>query len=170
MPILLLDGTGERAGDKKGGVALYLAIGLVIRRRKGKKVAVGARSTRLLVRTLAEGWDVMGDLLAGLSPGLILVDGEEELSALAAEPLPGVPVQRCLWHLARGVYRAARYTDRASHDLADDVRSQLAAHPTTPTATVTSTSPAPPYDGRVRTRPGEVLEALGPGRQALRRT
>lgn len=123
VPILLLDGTGERAGQNKGGVALHLAIGLVARRRKGKKVAVQAR---LLGATLAEGWDVMGDLLAGLSPGLILVDGEEELSTLAAERFPGVPVQRCLWHLARGVYRAARYTDRASHDLADDFRSQLA--------------------------------------------
>ncbi|MGH9179641.1 MAG: transposase, partial [Acidimicrobiales bacterium] len=39
----------------------------------------------------------------------------------------GVPVQRCLWHLARGVYRAARYTDRASHELSDDFRAQLEA-------------------------------------------
>lgn len=29
VPVLLLDGTGERAGDTKGGVALHLAIGLV---------------------------------------------------------------------------------------------------------------------------------------------
>lgn len=123
VPILLLDGTGERAGPTKGGVALHLAIGLVARSRRGKKVTVEAR---LLGATLGEGWDVMGDLLAGLRPGLILVDGEEELSNLAAERFAGVPVQRCLWHLTRGVYRAARYTDRASHDLADDFRSQLA--------------------------------------------
>ncbi len=122
VPVLLLDGTGERAGEAKGGVALHLAIGLVARRREGKRVCVEAR---LLGATVAEGWSVMGDLLAGLRPGLILVDGEEELSALAAERFPGVPVQRCLWHLARGIYRAARYRDRASHDLAEDFRRQL---------------------------------------------
>jgi hypothetical protein len=82
VPILLLDGTGERAGQTKGGVALHLAIGLVARRRAGKKVSVEAR---LLGATLGESWSVMGDLLAEVRPGLILVDGEEELSALAAE-------------------------------------------------------------------------------------
>ncbi|MGH9178042.1 MAG: hypothetical protein ACRD0N_05755, partial [Acidimicrobiales bacterium] len=107
-----------------GGVALHLAIGLVARRREGKKVCVEAR---LLGATVAEGWETMGDLLAGLRPGLVLVDGEEELSTLAAERFPGVPVQRCPWHLARGVYRAARYTDRASHEVSDDSRAQLEA-------------------------------------------
>lgn len=122
VPILLLDGTGERAGTTKGGVALHLAIGLVARRRNGHRVSVEAR---LLGATLGEGWSVMGDLLAEVRPGLILLDGEEELSALAGERFPDVPVQRCLWHLGRGVYRAARYTDRVSHDLADDFRAQL---------------------------------------------
>lgn len=124
VPIMLLDGTGERAGDKKGGVALNLAIGLVARRRNGKKVKVEAR---LLAATVAEPWSVLFDLLHGVRPGLIVVDGEEELSALAAERFAGVPVQRCLWHLARGVYRSARYTDRASHELADGLRRQLEA-------------------------------------------
>ena len=109
VPILLLDGTGERAGPAKGGVALHLAIGLVARRRVGGRVTVTAR---LLGATLDEGWDVMGDLLANVSPGLIVVDGEEELSALAAQRFPGRPVQRCGWHLSRGVYRAARYNDK----------------------------------------------------------
>jgi len=122
VPILLLDGTGERAGTTKGGVALHLAIGLVARRRQGRRVAVEAR---LLGATLGESWSVMGELLAGLRPGLVVVDGEEELSALAAERFPDVAVQRCLWHLGRGVYRAARYSDRASHDLAEDFRTQL---------------------------------------------
>jgi len=120
--VLLLDGPGERAGTAKGGVALHLAIGLVARRRHGRRVSVEAR---LLGATLGEGWPVMGDLLAGLRPGLILVDGEEELSGLAAERFPGVPVQRCLAHLGRGVYRAARYTDRASHEFATDFATQL---------------------------------------------
>lgn len=124
VPIGLLDGTGERAGTAKGGAALHLAIGLVARRRNGRRVAVEAR---LLGATLGEGWAVMGDLLAGLRPGLILLDGEEELSNLAAERFEDVPVQRCLWHLGRGVYRAAHYSARASHDLADDFRAQLEA-------------------------------------------
>jgi len=61
-----------------------------------------------------------------VQPGLIVVDGEAELSAMATEVFAGVPVQRCLWHLARGVYRAARYNDKAT-DLADSFRSQLEA-------------------------------------------
>jgi transposase-like protein/DNA-directed RNA polymerase subunit RPC12/RpoP len=124
VPILLLDGTGERAGATKGGVALNLAIGLVARSRAGKRVKVEAR---LLGATVDESWSVMGDLISGVHPGLILVDGEEELSTLAAERFPGVPVQRCLWHLARGVYRCGRYGDRVSHELADDFRCQLEA-------------------------------------------
>lgn len=123
VPILLLDGTAERAGENKGGVALHLAIGLVARRRNGQRVSVEAG---LLGATLGEGWAVMGDPLAGLRPGLILVDGEDELSGLAADRFPGVPVQRRLWHLGRGVYRAARYTDRASHEFASDFAAQLA--------------------------------------------
>ncbi|MGH9294130.1 MAG: hypothetical protein ACRD0B_02260, partial [Acidimicrobiales bacterium] len=87
VPILLLDGTGERAGERKGGVALHLAIGLVSRRRNAQRVSVEAR---LLGATVGEGWAVMGDLLSGLTPGLIIVDGEEELSALAAERFAGV--------------------------------------------------------------------------------
>ncbi len=66
VPILLLDGTGERAGQTKGGVALHLAIGLVARRREGKRVCVEAR---LLGAAVGEGWDVMSELLAGLAPG-----------------------------------------------------------------------------------------------------
>lgn len=122
VPILLLDGTGERAGTTKGGVALNLAIGLVARRREGKRVRVEAR---LLGATVGEGWDVMAGLLAGVRPGLIVLDGEAELSAMAAEVFGGVPVQRCLFHLARGLYKTARYRDRTSHELAASFGAQL---------------------------------------------
>lgn len=124
VPILLLDGTGERAGTTKGGVALNLAIGLVARRREGKPVRVEAR---LLGATVGEGWDVMAGLLAGVRPGLIVVDGEAELSTMAAEVFGGVPVQRCLFHLARGLYKTARYRDRTSHELAASFGAQLDA-------------------------------------------
>lgn len=111
VPILLLDGTGERAGENKGGVALHLANGLVARRRNGQRVSVEAR---LLGATLGEGWAVMGDLLAGAAPGADPRRRRRRALRARRGAVPRVPVQRCLWHLGRGVYRAARYTDRAS--------------------------------------------------------
>jgi len=123
VPVLLLDGTGERAGTSKGGVALHIALGLVARRPRGGRVQVTAR---LLAATVSEPWSAMAPLLAGVQPALIVLDGEEALDGLAATTFPGVPVQRCLWHLARGVYRAARYNDRLDHDTAEEIRARLA--------------------------------------------
>jgi hypothetical protein len=122
VPVLLLDGTGERAGPDKLGVALHLAIGLVARRRHGKRVAVEAR---LLGATLGESWPVIFDLLAEVRPGLIVLDGEPELSILTAERFDGVPVQRCLWHLRRGFYKIARYKDRCSADTVNGLAADL---------------------------------------------
>mgnify|MGYP000315360756 CR=1 FL=1 len=122
VPVLLLDGTGERAGTAKGGVELHLALGLVARRPRGGRVQVTAR---LLAATLNEPWSAMAPLLAGVAPALIVLDGEEALDTLAATTFVGVPVQRCLWHLARGTYRAARYGDRVDHDTAEAVRARL---------------------------------------------
>lgn len=141
VPILLLDGTGERAGKNKGGVALHLAIGLVARRRNGRRVSVEAR---LLGATLGEGWSVMGDLLAGLHPGLILVDGEDELSALAVERFPA---SRC--NAACGTSPVASTGPPATPT--GPLTSSLPTSPPSsprcsppPTATATSTLPAPP--------------------------
>ena len=125
VPVMVLDGTGERAGPDKLGVALHLAIGLVARRRHGKKVAVEAR---LLAATLGESWPVLFDLLGEVHPDLIVVDGEQELSILAAERFAGVPVQRCLWHLARGLYKLARYRDHCPVELVDGLVDR-APHP-----------------------------------------
>lgn len=124
VPVLLLDGTGERAGPNKGGVGLHLAIGLVARQRVGKKVKVQAC---LLAATLDEAWSVVFDLLDGIEPGLIVVDGEEELSALADERFASVPRQRCLWHLASGTFKTARYRDKLPRTVAEDLRRQLEA-------------------------------------------
>lgn len=124
VPVLLLDGTGERAGPNKGGVALHLAIGLIARRRAGKKVVVQAE---LLAATLDESWTVIFDLLDGVQPGLIVVDGEEELSTLAEDRFASVPRQRCLWHLAVGTFKRARYNDRLSKTIAEDLRRRLEA-------------------------------------------
>lgn len=54
MPVLVVDGTGVRAGDRttrKNGAELHLAVGLVPRRWEGGRVAVEAR---LLGATLGE--------------------------------------------------------------------------------------------------------------------
>ena len=111
VPVLLLDGTGERAGPAKGGVALHLAIAIVTRRSEAGRTTCGVE---LLAATLDEPWETLFDQLEGIRPALIVVDGEEELSTLAEKRFAGVPRQRCLWHLCRAVDRALRYTDRAS--------------------------------------------------------
>lgn len=80
VPVLLLDGTGVRAGDKKLGVELHLAVGLVSRRRERGRVVVEAG---LLGATLGEGGEAMGRLLGGVRPGLVIVDGEQAITDLA---------------------------------------------------------------------------------------
>ncbi len=61
VPILLLDGTGERAGAMLRGTNLHLALGLVARRRRGRRIEC---SVELLGATLDEKWDAMGRLRA----------------------------------------------------------------------------------------------------------
>ena len=67
---------------------------------------------RLLGATLGEGWDAMASLPAPVRPGLVIVDGEEELTAMAAKLWPAAAVQRCVFHLSKAVQQLARYTDR----------------------------------------------------------
>jgi len=65
VPVLLLDGTGLRAGEAKtckNGVELHPAVEVVARRRQGDRVVL---EDRLLGATLGEGWKAMGKLLAG---------------------------------------------------------------------------------------------------------
>lgn len=113
VPILLLDSTGERAGDMLRGTKLHLALGLVARHRHNGRLVC---SVRLLGATLDEKWRAMGRLLEGIRPGLILVDGEAPLSEMVAERFPDVPVQRCLWHLVRGMtYTAWREGTSKAH-------------------------------------------------------
>lgn len=122
VPVLLLDGTGERAGPSKTGVGLHLAIGIVARQTvSGRRVC----RVELLAATLDEGWPGLFGLLAGLEPGLIVVDGEDELSTLAATHFAGTPRQRCLWHLGHAVTKLLRYTDRVGTALVDQTRADL---------------------------------------------
>ena len=122
VPVLLLDGTGERAGPTKGGVALHLAIAIIARTTESGRTLC---QVELLAATLGESWPVLFDQLAGIEPGLIVVDGEEELSSLAEARFVGVPRQRCLWHLARAMIKLLRYTDRVSAAVVDDAIEDL---------------------------------------------
>jgi transposase-like protein len=122
VPVLLFDGTGERAGTAKGGVALHLAIGIVSRRTLGGRTSC---TVELLGATLGESWPVLFDLVANITPGLIVVDGEEELSTLCAERFASTPRQRCLWHLSRAMVKLLRYTDRASTSIVDQAVADL---------------------------------------------
>lgn len=122
-PIPLLDGTGERAGASKLGVELHLAIGLVA---AAAPAGVSA-SRRLLAATLDEPWAKMDTLLAEVSPGRVVVDGEQALFDLAGRLWPSVPVQRCRFHLARAVGFIARYTDRLGGEAADALVARLEA-------------------------------------------
>jgi hypothetical protein len=122
VPIVMLDGTGERAGDAKRGVELHLAIGLVTRRTKAGRSAVQAR---LLAATLDEPWTAMAPLLADIQPGLVVVDGEPALDDLAAALWPGTPVQRCLFHLLRGLGHTL-WKDQASEELKTLLHDRLA--------------------------------------------
>lgn len=123
VPIVLLDGTGERAGEKKNGVELRFAIGLVARRREHNRVKVEAR---LLGAVFDEDWAVLGELMADVRPGLLIVDGERELTGMVERTFPGVPIQRCLFHLAHGFTYAA-WRGGASQALRKTLFAQLEA-------------------------------------------
>lgn len=126
VPVLLLDGTGVRAGDpreRKNGVELHLAVGLVARRRESGRIVVEAR---LLGATLGEGWSAMAELLKGVHPGLVIVDGEEAITDLATEVFGDhTPIQRCLFHLERQTRYLARYLDRLPAQTADALQARL---------------------------------------------
>lgn len=133
--VVLLDGTGARAGTRKNGVAVNVAIGLT-----GRSGPAGRRRARsaLLGLTVDEDWSMMGAQLQAVQPpALVVVDGEEAITALAQRLWPGTPVQRCWWHLPHGL-RKAFYADDAnnrhvnpiwartlSNDLAELLRDQV---------------------------------------------
>jgi hypothetical protein len=126
VAVLLLEGTGVRAGDPetpKNGVELHLAVGLVARRRDGGRRVVEAR---LLGATFGEPWPAMAKLLAGVRPGLVIVDGEEAITDLGVEVFgTNTPIQRCSFHLERQTRWMARYLDRLGADLADELQTHL---------------------------------------------
>ncbi|WP_370325851.1 transposase [Euzebya sp.] len=106
--VVLLDGTGVRAGERRLGVGAHLAIGL-----SGRTGPLSRRRahTDLLAVTVGEGWETMADRLAGVAaPELVVIDGEDAITTLSQRLWPDTPVQRCWWHLPRGLVKAG-YAD-----------------------------------------------------------
>src|SRR5450759_2779563 len=139
--VVMIDGTGGRAGDKTNGVPVNLAIGLT-----GRSGPVGRRRahTHLLGLTVGEDWSMMGAQLQEVAaPALVVVDGEAAITVLAQRLWPAAPIQRCWWHLPHGL-RKAFYADDAANrhvnprwartmagELAELLRKQLRGEHTT---------------------------------------
>jgi hypothetical protein len=110
--VVMLDGTGARAGTNKNGVGVHLAVGLTGRSGPDRRRRA---HTHLLGLTLGQDWAAMAAQLAGLpAPALVVLDGETELTSLTQQLWPDTPIQRCWWHLPHGL-RKAFYTDDAHH-------------------------------------------------------
>ena len=110
--VVLLDGTGVRAGKAKNGCGAYLAIGLT-----GRSGPAGRRraTSHLLGLTVGEDWSMLGAQLQHLkAPKLVVLDGEVSITALAERLWPDTPIQRCWWHLPHGL-RKAFYVDDANN-------------------------------------------------------
>lgn len=120
--VVILDGTGMRAGRRRLGVNCNIALGLTGRagpRRRRQATTV------LLGLTLAQPWSAMADQLRALDPPtVVVVDGELAITTLAETAWPGVPIQRCWWHLPRAL-RWALYADKAPHPWANTRRTEL---------------------------------------------
>jgi transposase len=120
--VVILDGTGMRATTRRLGVDCNIALGLT--GRDGPRRRRRAH-TALLGLTIGQGWPAMAEQLSALEPPvMVIVDGEEAVTSLAETVWPEVPVQRCWWHLGRGL-RWALYADKADHPWANDRRAEL---------------------------------------------
>jgi hypothetical protein len=108
--VVLLDGTGARAGGNRLGVGVHLAVGLVGR---GGPLRRRYAQTAWLAATVDEPWQAMADQLSGLEPPVLaLVDGEQALTDLIGDLWRDTAIQRCWWHLPHGLMKAA-YADPA---------------------------------------------------------
>lgn len=120
--VVVLDGTGVRASTARLGVGCNIALGIT--GRDGPRRRRRAR-TAVLGLTVGQGWPAMAEQLAALEPPvMVVVDGEEAVTKLAETVWPDVPIQRCWWHLGRGL-RWALYADKADHRWANERRAEL---------------------------------------------
>lgn len=120
--VVVLDGTGVRAGRRRLGVNTNIALGLTA--REGTRRRRRAH-TALLGLTVDQPWSAMRHQLEGLeAPAMVVVDGELAVTRLAEQAWPDTPIQRCWWHLPRAL-RWALYADKAPHRWSRDKRSEL---------------------------------------------
>ena len=120
--VVVLDGTGIRAGRRRLGVNANIALGLTARRGPRRRRRA---ETSLLGLTVDQPWSAMTSQLAGLEPpAMVVVDGELAVTRVAELTWPDVPIQRCWWHLARAL-RWALYADKAPHRWSRDKRGEL---------------------------------------------
>lgn len=107
-PVVLIDGTGVRAGKRRLGTSCNLVFGIDARHGP-------VRRPRAEVRLLAAGvdtdWRGIEQQLQGIPPPrLVVVDGEHGITSLVERLWPESEVQRCWWHLPHGL-RQAMYFD-----------------------------------------------------------
>jgi hypothetical protein len=122
--VVILDGTGMRAGPRRLGVDCNIALGITARSGPRRRRRA---TTALLGVTLQQPWSAMAEQLRDLDPpAVVVVDGEVAITALAESVWPDVPVQRCWWHLPRAL-RWALYADKAPHPWANAQRAELVA-------------------------------------------
>lgn len=101
VDVALLDGTLVRAGESARGQACNLALGLT--GRSGPQRRRRAH-TSLLGLTVGQDWAAMVAQLRDVPPPILaVVDGEPAITAVVEAVWPGVPIQRCWWHLATGL-------------------------------------------------------------------
>lgn len=96
-PIVLLDSTKVKAGPKRNGIDLNLALAVSAVQQDGKRSVL----EKSVIAMGVGNWTSLKEALQRVKPRLVLVDGDDELERLADEIYPGVPRQRCLWHLPR---------------------------------------------------------------------
>jgi hypothetical protein len=122
--VVILDGTGMRAGSRRLGVTCNIALGVTGRAGPRRRRRAG---TVLLGLALAQPWSAMAEQLHTLRPPVVaVVDGEPAITTLAESVWPDVPIQRCWWHLPRAL-RWALYADKAPHPWANAKRVELVA-------------------------------------------
>ena len=99
--VVILDGTGVRAGTARLGADCNLAIGLTGRSGPRRRRRAHAQ---LLGLTVGESWSALIPQLESMAPPkVVVVDGEQAVTKLATDVWPNVPQQRCWWHLCRAV-------------------------------------------------------------------
>lgn len=122
--VVVLDGTGMRAGRRRLGVNCNIALGVTARTGPRRRRRA---TTTLLGLTLDQSWSAMATQLRDLDPpAVVVVDGELAITKLAENVWPDVPIQRCWWHLPRAL-RWALYADKAPHPWANAKRAELTA-------------------------------------------